>query len=350
MGRKILVATDGTPAAMGALRLAGSLAEDRECRVEVTGVVEPLPVFDAGFMVALPEVELYQSRQNTLQARDPRSAGGPGLGGGRMAHHRPLRDPRAPDREPCGGGGCRDHRHGAWAPPSGGSDLRDGNGAAGDPALTDPGPGRAGDGEGFTSLRRVRCRLQRLQPEGRKAALDLMETPWEAHLVHVMSGMEFLPTLTEGWRHDFEEELKSRLGFRCGIVPQRRQSGPRASSGGRACEGNAGLRRREGIGAPGGREPWAFLRGQTLDGERLDPSDPGARIPVLIVPPAERPEDAFLEQTSDDAAHPWVRELQDFTRANAGRRTTMEVMDPELGAQECGRDLALWGVDYDPRE
>jgi hypothetical protein len=32
-----------------------------------------------------------------------------------------------------------------------------------------------------------------------------------------------------------------------------------------------------------------------------------------------------------------------------GRRTTLELDDPEVGAQQCGKNFPLWGVDYDPR-
>ena len=67
MSRTILVATDGTPAVLGALRLARRLEEEKGARVEVLGVVEPVPVFDAGFLVALPEMELYESRQGVLR-------------------------------------------------------------------------------------------------------------------------------------------------------------------------------------------------------------------------------------------------------------------------------------------
>ena len=67
MGRRILVATDGTPAASGALHLARQLETEKSLAVEVLGVVEPVPVFDAGFLVALPEMELYESRQAALR-------------------------------------------------------------------------------------------------------------------------------------------------------------------------------------------------------------------------------------------------------------------------------------------
>jgi hypothetical protein len=75
----------------------------------------------------------------------------------------------------------------------------------------------------------------------------------------------------------------------------------------------------------------------------------GSRVPVLIVPPSERQEEVSLGPGTEQGVHPWVAELKEFTRANAGRRATVEVMDPELGVQVCGRNLSLWGVDYDPK-
>jgi hypothetical protein len=46
----------------------------------------------------------------------------------------------------------------------------------------------------------------------------------------------------------------------------------------------------------------------------------------------------------------WVAELKAFTSRNAGRRTTLEVDGPELGAQHEERGYPLRGVAYDPRD
>ena len=45
----------------------------------------------------------------------------------------------------------------------------------------------------------------------------------------------------------------------------------------------------------------------------------------------------------------WVGLLRDFSRRNAGRRTRLEIDDPELGAQWQEVDCALRGVGYDTR-
>lgn len=44
----------------------------------------------------------------------------------------------------------------------------------------------------------------------------------------------------------------------------------------------------------------------------------------------------------------WAGLVRDFTRRNEGRRTRLEIDDPELGAQWQEVDLPLQGVDYDP--
>ncbi|HEX6912783.1 MAG TPA: DUF5335 family protein [Longimicrobium sp.] len=46
----------------------------------------------------------------------------------------------------------------------------------------------------------------------------------------------------------------------------------------------------------------------------------------------------------------WARILDDFTRRNGGRRTHMEVDDPEIGAQVQETDYRLFGVAYDSRD
>lgn len=46
----------------------------------------------------------------------------------------------------------------------------------------------------------------------------------------------------------------------------------------------------------------------------------------------------------------WQRELEEFTKRNAGRRTLLEVDDVEMGAQEEVHGLPFRGVAYDPRD
>jgi hypothetical protein len=75
----------------------------------------------------------------------------------------------------------------------------------------------------------------------------------------------------------------------------------------------------------------------------------GADVPVLVVPPSEPWEEDAPPREEVDGARRWVKELNEFTRENAGRPTTLELDDPDLGSQLCGKNFPLWGVDYDPK-
>jgi nucleotide-binding universal stress UspA family protein len=77
----------------------------------------------------------------------------------------------------------------------------------------------------------------------------------------------------------------------------------------------------------------------------------GAGCAVLVTPP-----DVFRDAAASDAdarvtLHAdqtrWAEVLDAFTRTNAGRRTRLEVDDPELGAQAQEQDYPLRGVTFD---
>jgi len=80
-----------------------------------------------------------------------------------------------------------------------------------------------------------------------------------------------------------------------------------------------------------------------------------AAQPVLATPPPP-PGQAieFWLRISGTAAsgrpRDWMEALDGFTRRNAGHAATIEVDDPELGAQVMGRGYVLSGVTYDPHD
>ena len=78
----------------------------------------------------------------------------------------------------------------------------------------------------------------------------------------------------------------------------------------------------------------------------------GARCSVLVAPPEEGPSyvDELPAATTRFAAYEWAERLEEFTRRNASRIATMEVIDPDLGAQIENRGLPFLGVDFDPRD
>ncbi|MCG8468339.1 MAG: DUF5335 domain-containing protein [Gemmatimonadetes bacterium] len=46
----------------------------------------------------------------------------------------------------------------------------------------------------------------------------------------------------------------------------------------------------------------------------------------------------------------WPDALRAFSDRNAGRRTSLEVLDPTLGAQRQQHEYQLFGVTYDPHD
>jgi nucleotide-binding universal stress UspA family protein len=50
------------------------------------------------------------------------------------------------------------------------------------------------------------------------------------------------------------------------------------------------------------------------------------------------------------ACKEWPAELEEFSRRNLGRRGTLEVDDPDLGAQAQAHDYPLLGAAYDPHD
>ncbi len=350
MSRRILVATDGTSAALGALRLANDLAASEPCRVDVIGVVEPVPVFDAGFMVALPEIELFQPRQDALRHEIENQVAEIGASSSGWSIHAEAGLPAArivQKAEEVGADtifmGLGRHRpmDRVFGTETALQVIR----ISHVPVLAVPEdvhglPRSAAFGVDFSLFSR----------RAAEAAVALMASPWEAHLVHVMSGIEFLPSISEGWLDDYEEEIKGRLEEFGQALPTEGKSAFHVH----VLEGEPAhqlLSFAEGKSVQllvAGSHGLSFM-GRLLMGSVSTRLIRGASTSVLVVPPEERWEKARAEPTTKGSVHPWVRTLTEFTRVNAGRRSTLELHDPEMGAQECGKNFPFWGVDYDPK-
>ncbi|HEY7234005.1 MAG TPA: universal stress protein [Gemmatimonadaceae bacterium] len=76
-----------------------------------------------------------------------------------------------------------------------------------------------------------------------------------------------------------------------------------------------------------------------------------ANCAVLVVPPSALPIRGSSAVDRDRCVRvdssQWAAVLNDFTRTNAGRRTQLEVDDPEIGAQAQEHDYPLRGVAFD---
>lgn len=351
MTRTILVATDGTAAALGALRFARALAEGKDCQVHALGVVEPVPVFDAGFMVVLPEVELYESRGEALRreiAGQLESVGGTatrwdltvqaGVPGPRIVKHA---EEIGADLILMGMG-----RHGPMDRVFGTETVLQVLRISHIPVLAVP--------ETFASMPKnalMAVDFSLFSQRAARAALTVLESPWEVHFVHVLSGMEFLPTLSEEWRGDFRGELLERLDEFADYLPATKgcQTHLHVLEGEPSHEllGFANSREVDLIVA--GSHGHSFV-GRLLMGSVSTRLVRTAQVPVLVVPPLEPSEEVLFEEEVTSKAKAWAQELNQFTKANAGRKTTLELSDPDFGSQASGKNLPLWGVDYDPRK
>ncbi len=71
---------------------------------------------------------------------------------------------------------------------------------------------------------------------------------------------------------------------------------------------------------------------------------------ILVAPPDNAP--GYLDEMAEDrgrfGCYEWAERLEEFTRSNAGRRATLEVIDPELGAQIEEIGMPFIGASYDP--
>lgn len=78
----------------------------------------------------------------------------------------------------------------------------------------------------------------------------------------------------------------------------------------------------------------------------------GAKCSVLVAPPEEGPSylDELPAATTRFASYEWAERLEEFTRRNEGRIATMEIVDPDLGAQIENHSLPFLGADFDPRD
>lgn len=346
MRKTILVATDGTPGAMGALRLAHALEARNGASVQVMGVVEPIPAFDVGMVVTLPDGELAAARREGLE-RDIREQIESATGN---ADHWPL-------LVEAGVPGPHIARHA--------SDIEAG--------LLILGLGRhrtvdrlLGSETALQVVRLATCPVLAVPADGgalpRKAivavdfsshsrsacqaAARLLDLPGTLVLAHVMQGLRYLRDVPEGWEARYRREVETRLDeFRRSLeVPGGVEMRAVILDGDPARELLALASAEKADLVAAGTHGHAFVA-RLLLGSVSTRLLRGASIATLVAPP----EAGKGEGAAGADEHPWSLLLDRFTRRHAGRAVTIEVIDPDLGAQVTGSGFPLRGVDYDSR-
>jgi nucleotide-binding universal stress UspA family protein len=77
-----------------------------------------------------------------------------------------------------------------------------------------------------------------------------------------------------------------------------------------------------------------------------------AKCSVFVAPPESGTSfvDEVPELTTRFAAYEWAERLEEFTRRNRGRTATLEVIDPDIGAQIEETGFPFMGASFDPRD
>jgi nucleotide-binding universal stress UspA family protein len=351
MNGTVLVATDGTPQSLGALRVARRLEERDGRKIIAATVVEPVPVYDTGFMVALPEAELFEARKGSIETEirlQMETVTGSPTGW-------PLRV------EP----GIPASRVVSLAEELGASLIVVGVGEHGPmerifgretalqiirlshlPVLAVPGTDL-----GLPNKAILCVDFSTFSARAVRAAASLLKSPAELHLVHAVAGLEFVPTTSGDWHPEHIRQLEERLEEFGASLDLDEGCALRT----RVLEGEPSheiLAYAEEIGADlivAGSHGHSFM-GRLLMGSVSTRLVRGARCAILVAPPEEPAEEVAAPATDEPSGiHPWTQLLRGFTSRNLGRKTEVEVVHPEFGVQHSGMGLPLWGAVYDPR-
>lgn len=350
MSAPILVASDGEAGSLGALRIARKLEERDGRPVEVLGVVAPLPVFDAGFTVSLPEAELVQDRQAILrrmvedqleEVRGSRTAWplkvDVGLPGPRIAtraeeigaelilmglgRHRPV------DRLLGTETALRVIR------------------LAHVPVLAVP-----ADAQDLPRVAVLAMDFSAFSSRAARAARAVLKSPATVHIAHAIADIDFLPGVSDAFEEEYGDEVGERLEtvIRGLEYPEGWTVRAHVLEGEAAAEILDLARREDADLVVSGSHGHSFM-GRLLVGSVSTRLVRSSDTAVLVAPPSGEPGGGAEAGAPEGEVHPWVELLSGFTARHAGRRTTIEVDDPELGAQHAGTNFPLFGVDYDPR-
>jgi len=351
MKRTILVAADGTAGSLGALRMAHSLQKRDGVSVEVVGVVEPIPSFDVGMMVTVPDAGLAEVRREGLekelkaQVRAEAGADWP------VSVEAGLPGPRVARREGELGASFLFlglGRHRTVDRLLGTETALQVTRMATCPVLAVP-----ADSPGHLPTRAV-CAVD-FSDHGRhavEAALQLLGGTGTLILAHVLQGLGYLQDVPDGWEGRYRQEVEQRLAeFVLSLnLPSGIQVERYILDGEPAAE-ILGLADRTGADLVAAGSHGHALVTRIILGSVSTRLLRGASVATLIVPPGSTP--AFDRSTGEGAgeagAHPWVALLAGFNQRHAGRAVTLEFVDPELGAQVTGGGFPLRGIDYDPR-
>ncbi len=347
----ILVATDGTESSEAALKATAQLASRADSSVTVLTVLELLPLVAADYGLLLPPRDVSLSRRNALLDRVRRQVAE--VVGQRTDWRVELRegDPATAISHAAREMGARLIVVGI-----GHHELLD----------------RLFGGEtALHTLRLTRTPVFAVSPKydrlprraiiatdfsvasvrAARAGLALFDSLAMVYVAHVAPRLELQPEAFAAWMSLYGEgvtpafdRVKAELGIPSDITVET------LTLQGKASRELLEFARSANIDLVITGSRGAGLIDRILVGSTATGLIRGAQCSVLAVPTPSLAERRFETPEGDKVTIPreqWARELEAFTRRNAGRRAALEVDDPEIGAQAQEHDYPFKGIAYD---
>lgn len=346
----IVVATDGTTSANAALKAAALMADRTGAQVTVLSVLEPLPLVAADYGLLLPPAETDEARRQALSERVRVQLA-------EVAGARPNWDVQIRDGDPAAVIARAGREAGARMIIAGigHHDLLD-RMFGGETALHTLRLSRVpvlAVPPGFGALpQRLAIAIDFSEPSviAARAALALLPSVTMVYLVHVAPRLELQPEAYAAWMSDYSEgvepafaRVRQQLEIPAGVTVES------ITLTGKPSRSLLEFVKSAHIDAIVTGSRGAGLVDRILVGSTATGLIRGASCAVFAVPTPLGAATGHVGGRAPDEIPEteWADALEAFTRRNAGRIATLEVDDPEFGAQAQQHDYPFLGAAYD---
>lgn len=346
----IVVATDGTSSASAALKAAALLSDKASARVMVLAVLEPLPLVAADYGLLLPPVETDDARRQALLTRVYDQIA-------ETVGAQPSWEVQVRDGDPAAviARTGREVEARMIVAGIGNHDLLD-RMFGGETALHTLRLARmpvlAVTPDFATLPQRIAIALDFSQPSiaAAQTALQLLPAAKMVYLVHVAPRLELQPEAYAAWMSDYSEgvgpafeRVRAQLSIPQGVTVET------ITLNGKPTKALLSFAKSANIEAIVTGSRGAGLVDRILVGSTATGLIRGAHCSVLAVPaPQVATQRHTIAGTPDEIPESeWAAALDGFSRRNAGRLATLEVDDPEIGAQPQQRDIPFLGAAFD---
>jgi nucleotide-binding universal stress UspA family protein len=344
----IVVATDGTTSAGEALKAAAQLADRTGANVLVLAVLEPLPLVAADYGLLLPPAETDDARRQALTARVREQVietVGP----------HPTWQVEVRDGDPAAVIARTAREQGARLIVAGigHHDLLD-RMFGGETALHTLRLSKVpvlAVAPGFVSLpQRLLIAIDFSEPSviAARTALALLPSVTMVYLVHVAPRLELQPEAYAAWMTDYSEgvepafdRVRARLELPPGVTLET------MTLTGKPTRALLDFAKSAHVDAIVTGSRGAGLVDRILVGSTATGLIRGATCSVLAIPTPLGASRRGPGAPDEIPEREWAAALEAFTRRNAGRLATLEVDDPEIGAQAQQHDYPFLGAAYD---